>query len=676
MTVSPPIRLEAADLSARLPGLIVAARNVAQTVRTASTAAARPARARPSGNSVRSSRASRRPGSTGAARRARGARVRPRARMGIGAHGVDLVRPVAVDAVRLEPRAGRQGRSRRGDRARLRRSVRRKRRARRASRPHAADGDARGDREPLPRRSRPTSAGRVPRTRRCRPPRPPAPVRSFFWSAIFSASRPRPSRRFARSPRTARSASWSSSSIRSRRPIRSPAMSSSSPGGIDAASDAEGAKSARRLPRAARRPSRRLAGDLLAPRLGLQPAPHRRLRRRRRCWRSGCVFLRRRSARTGAPEPMFGLPLAFAAPAVLVALAGLGALYYLLRVTPPRAAPRGVSAAPAAHRAHGEGERARANAVADPAPASGGRRADHRGDGPARCGANLAAPEGSGPLLVVFDDGWPAAGTFEKRVGYAREQMLRRGPRRPSGRASSPFSQGGRDIVPLNAGEIEGQARSLAPAPLRSVARDGRGGRSSGILRPRPTRTCCGSPTGSNSAAHTTSPRRISGLARPDVVADGARLARVAGARQRGRIAEGASRPLRHGRAAVGVARALDAQGREHRARAVRLRRNRDRRGPLRAAGRVAQRIPRLAIDGDRSAGAVWLVDERARRRRVAIVVRRAAPTLAQPLLAPTYYITARARAVRRRARMAQPGAADPIVRCSPRSPRRSCSPT
>ena len=33
MTVSPSIRLEAADLSARLPGLIVAARNVAQTVR-------------------------------------------------------------------------------------------------------------------------------------------------------------------------------------------------------------------------------------------------------------------------------------------------------------------------------------------------------------------------------------------------------------------------------------------------------------------------------------------------------------------------------------------------------------------------------------------------------------------------------------------------------------------
>ena len=33
---------------------------------------------------------------------------------------------------------------------------------------------------------------------------------------------------------------------------------------------------------------------------------------------------------------MFGLPLAFAAPAALAALAGLVALYWLLRVTPPR----------------------------------------------------------------------------------------------------------------------------------------------------------------------------------------------------------------------------------------------------------------------------------------------------------------------------------------------------
>ena len=52
---------------------------------------------------------------------------------------VDLVRPLALDAVRLQPRAGLQDRPRRGARARLRRPLRARRRARRPSRPDAAD---------------------------------------------------------------------------------------------------------------------------------------------------------------------------------------------------------------------------------------------------------------------------------------------------------------------------------------------------------------------------------------------------------------------------------------------------------------------------------------------------------------------------------------------------------
>ena len=103
---------------------------------------------------------------------------------------------------------------------------------------------------------------------------------------------------------------------------------------------------------------------------------------------------------------MLGLPLAFAAPAVLVALVGLGALYYLLRVTSP--APRRVQFPPLRlliGLAANEREPARTPwpilalrlmvaaliivAMAEP------------------LWRTLASPAGSGPLLVLIDDGWP-----------------------------------------------------------------------------------------------------------------------------------------------------------------------------------------------------------------------------------------------------------------------------
>ncbi len=59
--------------------------------------------------------------------------------------------------------------------------------------------------------------------------------------------------------------------------------------------------------------------------------------------------------------------------------------------------------------------------------------------------------------------------------------------------------------------------------------------------------------------------------------------------------------------------------------------------------------IARLEIAGERSAGAVQLLDKRWRRRTVGVVSGATADT-AQPLLASTYYLVARAQSVRRRA--------------------------
>ena len=157
---------------------------------------------------------------------------------------------------------------------------------------------------------------------------------------------------------------------------------------------------------------------------------------------------------------MFGLPLAFAAPAVLAALIGLVGLYFLLRVTPP--SPR--------------------QAIFPPLRLLLGLNPNETT--PARTpwpilalrlaiGAliilamaeplwnNLVALSGSGPLLVLIDDGFVAAPTWDKRVDFARERAAAAAR---SGRivAIDPLSQAGQDIVPLDRSGLEGRSRSLA----------------------------------------------------------------------------------------------------------------------------------------------------------------------------------------------------------------------
>ncbi|MGB7367887.1 MAG: BatA domain-containing protein, partial [Methylovirgula sp.] len=118
---------------------------------------------------------------------------------------------------------------------------------------------------------------------------------------------------------------------------------------------------------------------------------------------------------------MFGLPLAFTIPAVLVALAGLPVLYYLLRVTPPR--PRRVPFPPL-------------RLILDLRP---------RDETPAHtpwwllvlrlaiAAAIILAMAGpvfnplpggeSRPLLLVMDDGWPAAPSWDLRLAAATQRI-------------------------------------------------------------------------------------------------------------------------------------------------------------------------------------------------------------------------------------------------------------
>src|ERR1700733_9601446 len=153
---------------------------------------------------------------------------------------------------------------------------------------------------------------------------------------------------------------------------------------------------------------------------------------------------------------MFGLPLAFAAPAVLAALVGLVGLYFLLRVTPPSPSQ---AMFPPLRLLIGlepnETTPARMPwpifaliilAMAEPLWNS------------------LAALSGSGPLLVLIDDGFAAAPAWDKRIDFARERVA---SAERAGRivALGALSQGGKDIAPLDRSGLDGRLRSLAPVP-------------------------------------------------------------------------------------------------------------------------------------------------------------------------------------------------------------------
>src|ERR1700722_11655193 len=118
---------------------------------------------------------------------------------------------------------------------------------------------------------------------------------------------------------------------------------------------------------------------------------------------------------------MFGLPLAFAAPAVLAALVGLVGLYFLLRVTPP--SPSQTIFPPL-----------RLLIGLDPNETTPARMPWPILALRLAIGAliilamaeplwnTLAALSGSGPLLVLIDDGFAAAPGWDKRIDFARER--------------------------------------------------------------------------------------------------------------------------------------------------------------------------------------------------------------------------------------------------------------
>jgi hypothetical protein len=337
-----------------------------------------------------------------------------------------------------------------------------------------------------------------------------------------------------------------------------------------------------------------------------------------------------------------GLPLAFAQPWLLLGLLGLPALYWLLRVTPPR--PRVVDFPPA-------------RLLFDIAP---------KQETPARTPWWLTAlrllaaalliiaaagpvwnPQGAGaarttPLVVLIDDGWSAAASWELRQRTA-DELLAQAENAQRGVALLPLSETARDITLMPASAARVAMRQLSPKPF-SVDRIDALGPLQRFLNAQPQADIVwlsdGVDTG-RGADFVTSLKQTVGDRALSIVEGGTPPAHALTAAENAAakmtvkvLRAAASGPDR------GALRALDPRG-----------------APIGEAPfafglgdteteagfdlpvELRNEIARIDIVNERSAGAVQLLDRRWHRRAVGIVSGATADT-AQPLLAPTFYLT------------------------------------
>nr|WP_210308461.1 DUF4159 domain-containing protein [Prosthecomicrobium pneumaticum] len=335
------------------------------------------------------------------------------------------------------------------------------------------------------------------------------------------------------------------------------------------------------------------------------------------------------------------MPLAFAAPAVLAALVLLPAIWWLLRLTPPR--PRLERFPPArilAELAKREEEPARSPWWLTALRLLLAAFIILALAGPVWRPSDETAP-GEGPLLIVIDNGWSSAAGWAGRIETARRIVaLAEAAGRPIALAASADGAD-QELAPGDAAAARARLDALAPRPYASdraaleaplAAAAGRtpfGGvawLAEGIGGADAERFAAflGSRIAAPATVYSDPGERLGGLLPPDSSADALAV------------------PLLRNQTAAadaGVVRALDLQGRIVGEAGFSF--------PAGAATATARftlpvelrnEIVRLDMAGEATAGAVQLVDERFRRRRIGLISGASSDT-AQPLLSPLYYI-------------------------------------
>jgi hypothetical protein len=338
---------------------------------------------------------------------------------------------------------------------------------------------------------------------------------------------------------------------------------------------------------------------------------------------------------------MMGLPLSFAEPLLLIGLLSLPLLWWLLRVMPPR--PRRIEFPPT-------------RLLFDIAP---------KEETPSRTpwwltAIRLAAAAllifaaagpiwnlqtglagHSSPLVILLDDGWSAASSWDSRI-RAADELIANADSDRRGVALVPLSEPNRDITIMPAGAARVALRQLTPKPysidrvetlttldrfLKATSDVDIAWLSDGIDTGRGAEFVEG-------LGKTIGERRLT-------IFEGGTPSSMALASAENAAAKMTVKVLRADSGiAAGTVRALDAKGSpigdSHFSFGLK---DRETEAAFDLPVELRNDIARLEISGEHSAGAVQLLDKRWRRRAIGIVTGSSADT-AQPLLASTFYLT------------------------------------
>jgi hypothetical protein len=336
-----------------------------------------------------------------------------------------------------------------------------------------------------------------------------------------------------------------------------------------------------------------------------------------------------------------GLPLSFAEPMLLFGLLSLPVLWWLLRVMPPR--PRRIEFPPT-------------RLLFDIAP---------KEETPSRTpwwltALRLAAaaliilaaagpiwnpPAGAtasrAPLVIVIDDGWSAASSWDARV-KAADELISNANNDRRGVALIPLSEPTRDIAIMPGGTARVALRQLAPKPY-AIDRVETLGAIDRFLKATGDCDIAWLSDGVDSGHGADFLKGLSKIVgdRTLTVFEGGTPPAMALTAAENAAAKMTVKVLRaNGDVGSGTVRGLDQKGSPiGEAHFVFAPGERETEASFDLPVELRNDIARLEISGERSAGAVQLLDKRWRRRAVGVVSGSSSDT-AQPLLASIFYLT------------------------------------